>query len=388
MQEKIKRLVEWSRGKKLGPLSIEIWPTNKCNLKCVMCGTWAERERLMESGKYDKEEEERGEMCKEKFVEILKESIELGVKECLITGGGEPLVKKPITFGLAELAKKHGMYGNINTNGTLFTKEDIIKLIEIGWDRIMFSIDGPDAETHDFIRSVPGTFDRCMNSLQLLKNLKEEYSKDKPAISFNVVIHNRNYKNLSEMIKLAQKVNCEDITFMPLIPFENMRDTLNLDKEQWNELRKLVPYIKKLSEKYGVTTNIEEFSGVSSHSPNGCSPEAEIEAKTETEDGLSLSNAIGEKIPLFSYLPCYEPFLHIVVKPGGHVSPCCMIYGEDNIKEKSLEDVWFGEYFNSLRNLFLRKKIPKECSTCVHSQFVRNKILREKLKNILFNKSS
>lgn len=383
MQEKIKRLVEWSRGKKLGPLSIEIWPTNKCNLKCVMCGTWAEREHLIKSGKYNKEEEESGEMNKEKFVEILKESIELGAKECLITGGGEPLIKKTITLGLAEIVKKHGMYGNINTNGTLFTKEDIVKLVEIGWDRIMFSIDAPDAQTHDLIRNVPGTFDRCMNSLQLLKDLKEEYGKDKPSISFNVVLHNRNYKNLSEMIKLAQKVNCEDITFMPLIPFESMRDNLNLNKEQWNELGKLVPDINKLSEKYGIATNIEEFSGVSSHLLNECSSEARIEAKAEIEDELLLSNVVGKETHPFSSLPCYEPFLHIVVKPGGHVSPCCMIYGEDNIKEKSLKDVWFGEYFNSLRNVFLRKKIPKECSTCVHSQFVRNKILREKLKTIL-----
>ena len=37
MEEAIRRLATWARGGKAGPETVQIYPTNVCNLKCIFC---------------------------------------------------------------------------------------------------------------------------------------------------------------------------------------------------------------------------------------------------------------------------------------------------------------------------------------------------------------
>lgn len=91
MEERIERLRKWSENK-VGPFIVEIWPTNRCNLKCIMCGTWANRRRLEEKEiKYNPKEEMKSEVSEKRLIKLVEEANDLDAREFLITGGGENL---------------------------------------------------------------------------------------------------------------------------------------------------------------------------------------------------------------------------------------------------------------------------------------------------------
>ncbi|OHD87895.1 MAG: radical SAM protein, partial [Sulfuricurvum sp. RIFCSPHIGHO2_12_FULL_44_8] len=64
-----------------------------------------------------------------------------------ISGGGEPTLH-PNAVELIEYAKKAGAKVGLITNGSKFTKENSIRLLEAGVDMIEFSVDAADPETY------------------------------------------------------------------------------------------------------------------------------------------------------------------------------------------------------------------------------------------------
>lgn len=373
MEEKINRLLSWIKGKKVGPLSVEIWPTNRCNLRCIMCGTWASRRKAEERGIiYDPKLERERELSEETWIKIVEEAISLGVKEFLITGGGEPLVRKETTLKLMEEIKRFNAYGMLNTNGTLFSLQDVKKVVSLGWDLIIFSIDGPDEKTHDSIRNVPKTFTKVKRILLSFKKEKKKLKTDKPKIAFNTVVLNKNFEKFLQLIKFASFVGCEDITFIPLITFDKLVEKYKLTPMQKSKFSKMIHKIEKISKEFGIHTNIHEFK-----------EKSVIGTSRMDEAILSEIKSLPKG---FTSTPCYEPFLHFLITPDGMASCCCML-ADKGIKAdfaiNKLRDIWFGDWFNSLREQFLEKKLPLECGNCVFSQYVRNREIREELRKIL-----
>jgi MoaA/NifB/PqqE/SkfB family radical SAM enzyme len=371
MKEKIDRLLAWVEKKRVGPLSLEIWPTNRCNLKCIMCGTWASRRKAEEKGLiYDPEIERKRELPDEVWLKIVEGAIQLGVKEFLITGGGEPLVRKDTTFKLMEKIKGYGAYGMLNTNGTLFSSSDIEKVISLGWDLIIFSVDAPNAKLHDFIRNVKGTFNKVKEVLLEFKKQKKKLKTDKPKIVFNTVVLNKNFEILPKLIKFAKSVGCEDITFIPLISFDESVEKYKLDSKQKLKFNKILAEIENLSKKFGINTNARDILNFQINEKMYEVIKREIE---------SLPSG-------FAFLPCYEPFLHLLITPEGEATCCCMLAGKGkkvDFKKENLEKIWFSDWFNELRQQFLKKELPVDCGNCVFSQFIRNKEIRNQLQKIL-----
>jgi len=364
MEEKIERLKLWLNGK-AGPFLIEIWPTNRCNLRCVMCGTWANRRKMEEKGiKFNPLEEMKNEVSEERLLKLVREAKELGAKEFLITGGGEPFVRKATTLQLMNEVKTLNLFGNLNTNGTLLKKEDIRKIIEIGWDMLMFSVDAPNSKTHDFIRGMEGCFQKVKENLILIKKEKKRVRKDKPKIVFNTVLSNKVYDKIDEMIRFASKVGCEDITFIPLIPYDEEARKIELNEEQKIWLKKKMEYFINFSRKFGINTNLDELN---------------FYLFADKMDEVILKEIENSPEDL-AHSACFEPFLHFLIKANGEATFCCMIENSpENIKEKSLEEIWFGKYFNEQRKNFVNKHLKEECKFCVFSQFVRNRQIRNVL---------
>jgi MoaA/NifB/PqqE/SkfB family radical SAM enzyme len=368
MEERIRRLKEWIENKRAGPFLIEIWPTNRCNLRCIMCGTWANRRRLEEEGiKYNPIEEMKNEVSEKRLLNLVAEAKELNVKEFLITGGGEPLIRKDTTLKLMKKIKAMGFFGNLNTNGTLFTREDMNDIVGIGWDMIMFSLDAPDAKTHDYIRGMKGCFKKVEENLLVFKKLKKKLRSDKPKIVFNTVLNNKIYDKIDKLIKFASQVECESITFIPLIPYDEVTRKIELNDHQKLKLSRKLKKIINVSKKLGVNTNLNELNfSVSGGKMNE-----------------AILNEIKNSPRDLVHVPCFEPFLHFLVKANGEATFCCMIENSsENIKEKSLSEIWFGKYFNEQRKNFINKKIREECKFCVFSQFLRNKETRENLVHV------
>ena len=175
------------------PLRISLQPTNRCNLACLTCVT-----RGRPPYEPDKE------LSKDEYLRIVREAAELGVKIVDVCGNGEPFHRPEVTLAILRAAKEHGLYASVSTNGTLLTEEIVETLVAVGLDEVRFSMNGPDAETDDYLRGRKGIFHRCVKTMALFNHFKETLGRTAPRISIAPVVTSRNHDKLEGFLRLAR----------------------------------------------------------------------------------------------------------------------------------------------------------------------------------------
>lgn len=89
----------------------------------------------------------------------------------LILTGGDPLTR-PDLFELIAEAHKLGIGISITPAATpLLTREMLVRLKEASVEGLGLSLDGSNAQRHDSIRGVPGTFDRTLEAMRWAQEL-------------------------------------------------------------------------------------------------------------------------------------------------------------------------------------------------------------------------
>ena len=361
MEEKAKRIGLWAQGKPQPPVRIELHPTNRCNLKCRFCWQSAA-----------KEQDYSLELSDQKLFNIVNEAGKWGVKEWVISGGGEPLVRKSATLNILRLIKKYGMWGQLTTNGVLFDKKSIKKVVDIGWDQIQFSIDGPNAKIHDYLRGIKGTFEKAVKNAKLLSDYKRNSDKKIPYLGFNTVLNRLNYHKLPEMIELGHEVGFQLVYFEPIYSGYLEKERLTLNEDEKEDLQGYIKKAIKTAKKLKVSTNIDNF--YKKHLVNKDKFEETVINETEQDKNPYIQS------------PCYQPWYLMGIKGCG-LSGCCSTFevGE-RIQDKTLKEVWNGELFNQLRQEMLSQKLPSYCSKCSVVVVLDNKEIRKCLKENLKGK--
>ena len=329
--KKIDLLMEWSRGKRAPPFIIDISPTDYCNLHCLSCWQRNPQFPKLDSKKY--------ELPDNRLLELVDEAKELGVQEWEITGGGEPLMRK-ITFDLLQKIRKNGMNGNITTNGIMITDKWAKELVKTGWNKITFSIDGPDAKTNDYLRGKKGSFEHALKCIKRIESYKKKLDKKKPIIAFNTVISNKNHNKLDKIIDLAQKNGVSIVNFEPITIHSKLGQQLKPDNQEIMDMQKQIEKAEVLSKRYNIHTNISNFK------------ETEL-VTSKNKMGSVILKKTNKKKNLADAI-CLEPWYHLVIKVDGETGPCC-IFSEKkmNVKDKSLKEIWYSNYFNNLRKSIL-----------------------------------
>ncbi|NOZ86879.1 MAG: hypothetical protein GXP49_11525, partial [Deltaproteobacteria bacterium] len=83
---------------------------------------------------------------------------------------------------------------------------------------------------------------------------------------------------------------------------------------------------------------------------------------------------------LVAGIPCFFPWFYLSVRSDGTCGPCCVASGElPNIRGKSMEDVWFGEYFERLRLYMLYRTMPDYCNRCSSALMEFNDFIRKSI---------
>jgi radical SAM protein with 4Fe4S-binding SPASM domain len=163
--------------RKIAPQIIAVELTLKCNMRCIHCGSSA--------GDIRKKELSSGE-----WIHFCKDAADLGCKVINLLGG-EPLVRKE-WYEISRNINDLGMRVSLITNGYTMNNETISQLRSIAPYTVAISIDGATSHTHDSIRQVNGSFERCR---QALISLKEA------GIPTTVIttVHKLNFKELPAM---------------------------------------------------------------------------------------------------------------------------------------------------------------------------------------------
>lgn len=138
------------------PIGGTIEITHRCNLNCVHC--------------YCNHDTTKTEMSLKEICGILDEITNAGCLWLLLTGG-EPLLREDF-LDIYTYAKKKGMIITLFTNGTLITPYVADYLKDYPPFVIEISLYGARKETYEEITGVSGSFERCIQGINLLRERK------------------------------------------------------------------------------------------------------------------------------------------------------------------------------------------------------------------------
>ncbi len=366
--EKIKRMIQWYQGIESPPFKIDAELHRRCNLKCLPCPRQSSNFDLNKDSK-------RKELPLKRWLELVQEAAELGVLIWNIEGGGEPFANRKLAIPVMEAVKENKMYGIITTNGTLWKKEDIRNIVEKKWDRIHFSIDSHKEKIHDSIRGVKGCFKKVVQNVELMNKFKEKISCEEPMLSINIIINNKNYKDLVEFVEFCHKLKADYIFVEPLMIFSKNGEKLKLNPKESQELQNYIKEAKKLAKKYKIDNNF---------STKDENLKKDLIDNTSNMEKVLLKDVKKIEDPFLS-APCDRPWNNMAIKYDGMVGHCGLLTKGENVKEKSLKQVWYGPFLNEVRNKMVKKELLDHCSKCVPSDITQRRRLREELKKILKN---
>ena len=360
MNEIIKRIKAWEAGQASGPVTIQLNPTDRCNLKCMFC--WQRDESRVN---YENE------MTEDRYLTLINDAHSLGVKKITITGGGEPFCRTVTCLKTMMKIKAHEIEGSLITNGTMFTEKNVKDIIHMGWDEVIISLDSSKREMHDYLRQSIGAYNKTIHAIKLFNQYKKIYDTTLPKICIHYVLCNKNYQDIPELIELAHDTGIQNIFLEPIVSVTvttNIVESLKLNKQQQDELPGYIKKALKLCNKYHIENNLESLQ-----------PHLIGKVNKMRDVIMKPGNPSKNSPELFS-APCYEPWYNMIIRPNGRVGPCCMFdFSGEYCHNKSLSEIWYGDYFTKVRASLLRKELPSYCSNCNPSQIVNNERIRKTL---------
>lgn len=170
--------------------------TEGCNLACRHC--WLSPKLHTESTPYST-------LPPTIFTKILDQAKSLGLEAVKLTGG-EPLLHPEIQE-ILQILKERNIPFTIESNGVLCTPE-LAKIIAAACRgaSVSVSLDGADAESHEWVRGIKGSFDAALSGIRNLVNVGI-----KPQIIMTVMNHNK--MQLEAIVRLAETLGAESVKF-------------------------------------------------------------------------------------------------------------------------------------------------------------------------------
>lgn len=365
IDEAIRIIDRWKAGELPPPEEVQIYPTNRCNLACSFCVT--------ATGFYSGQQE----VPKKRWLSVARELCDLSVRRVLISGGGEPLLSGT-TIPMMRLLKQSEVYGRMITNGTLWDAARIRAAVRMGWDQVMFSIDGPDAVIHDRLRGTDGCFDRALFAIRAFGRLKTELGSSTPQLEVNSVLCRENYRSVGDMVALASREGIAHLNLEPVCINNPRVESMRLREKEREELQeRLLPAALELAQEHDLSTNIPGLRDI---------------GKVETAGEMRgfILDALGPRVPgqPFLELACYEPWLWPKIEANGEVWPCSTIPLKENIMEKSFIEIWDGKIFREYRRRIIERDLPESCQNCVVSHLTTNSAIRSRLRQNVTSRDS
>jgi SynChlorMet cassette radical SAM/SPASM protein ScmF len=170
--------------------------TEGCNLKCRHC--WIAPE-------YQAPEKPVPALDTAVFRDIIEEAKPLGL-QCVKLTGGEPLLHPEIEK-ILEIITAEELRLTMETNGVLCTPE-MASLLRASGKKpfVSVSIDGSEAETHEWVRGVEGCFEAAIDGIRNLVNVGF-----KPQIIMTVMRRNRD--QMEPLVRLAESLGAGSVKF-------------------------------------------------------------------------------------------------------------------------------------------------------------------------------
>ena len=192
------------------PLRAELELTYRCNLSCRHCYL---------------PEERHGELSREEIESILDQLAQMGTMFLTLTGG--EIFTRADFFDIAEAAKQRGFILTLLTSGTLITNGNIDRVAKLKPKEVHISLCGACSETHDFVTTVPGSFERTVEAIKGLV-------KRGVRVKAKLILMQSNINEYKEIKALAQSLGADPIIGTSITPGKDgsklpLQHSLSLD---------------------------------------------------------------------------------------------------------------------------------------------------------------
>jgi SynChlorMet cassette radical SAM/SPASM protein ScmF len=191
---------------------IYFYLTEGCNLRCRHCWVLADFETSRQTA---------GFLYPELLRHVVVQARPLGLETVKLTGG-EPLLH-PRLPQILEIIKTADLRLIVETNGVLLTPKIARALAECRHPHVSVSLDGTEAETHEWVRGVPGCYQAALQGIAHLVD-----AGIRPQIIFSMMRRNRD--QIEGIIKLAQELGAKSLKFN-IIQSSPRADRLEEDQE-------------------------------------------------------------------------------------------------------------------------------------------------------------
>jgi SynChlorMet cassette radical SAM/SPASM protein ScmF len=166
--------------------TIYFYLTGGCNLRCRHC--WIEPKYQTEARSYPA-------LDLDLFRSIIKQAKPLGLS-CVKLTGGEPLLHPQIK-DILEFIRSEDLRLTVETNGLLCTPELAEDMAACKDPYFSVSLDGAEAETHEWIRGVSGCFEAAVEAI---RNLVKAGCR--PQVIMTIM--RRNKEQMEAVVRLAE----------------------------------------------------------------------------------------------------------------------------------------------------------------------------------------
>lgn len=317
------------------PYSCYINLTSKCNLRCKHC-----------FGSYSKENQD--ELSLEEWKKVIDNLVQCNVFYVVLSGG--EVTQSPIFKEFIDYLIKKGMYFILTTNGVFSKKiRDFIVSRKDYLISVKISLDGPDRESHGFLRLDSqekynsSLFDITMKNILYFK-------KNKIPLTIATVLHKKNIKKMKEFQNLIKKINPMNWFISPIIPIGR------------GEVNKFVSEFYEYFDN-SFWENIKDQGQAEKINVRIIDMPVEMETK-----GLSAYS-------------CAAAINFCEIHSDGVVSPCTLsrviipstLMKFENIRDKTLQEIWNGKIFKEFRSYMDGGcegcKMLSKCNKCIAQSF-------------------
>ncbi|MFC2172821.1 SynChlorMet cassette radical SAM/SPASM protein ScmF [Acidobacteriota bacterium] len=174
---------------------IYFYLTKGCNLRCRHC--WVEP-------KYQTEDRTYPALDLKTFRSIINQAKPLGLTRVKLTGG-EPLLH-PQFFEILEIIRTEDLILNVETNGILCSQLFAEAIAACKNPFVSVSLDGANAETHEWVRGVEGCFEAALEGARNL-------TKAGLTTQLIMSVMKRNKDHLKDMVRIAESIDAESVKF-------------------------------------------------------------------------------------------------------------------------------------------------------------------------------
>lgn len=225
-------VVAFERPHNTLPVLSEIALTYRCNLSCKFCYAGCKCTKKQESQDMTTDQVKR-------VLDIIRNDAEV---PSVSWTGGEPTLR-PDLVELTRYATSIGLRVNLITNGTNLTSDLVNSLKSAGLRSAQVSMEGPDTVVHDSLIQVPGSLERTVNGIRLLKDAGIH-------VHTNTTVNRLNAPHLSGIVAFVQEMGLDRLSMNMVIPCGSAPDSEVT--VTYTEMARLIDEVKNAARAKGI----------------------------------------------------------------------------------------------------------------------------------------